>query len=165
MIVVKRGDVETGLPLLREELNRAGDARFLPRFLPLLGELSACFGEGDQADRGLAGIEEILKRCIDRQERWYLPELIRIKGELLLKDAQNSSAAETCFREAMEIASQQGARFWELRCAISIARLRIAQGQIAEAVQVLEDACGPLTEGAGIADMRVARSLIEQFRH
>lgn len=165
MIVVKRGDVETGLPLLREELNRAGDARFLPRFLPLLGELSACFGEGDQADRGLAGIEEILKRCIDRQERWYLPELIRIKGELLLKDAQNSSAAETCFREAMEIASQQGARFWELRCAISIARLRIAQGQIAEAMQVLEDACGPLTEGAGIADMRVARSLIEQFRH
>lgn len=165
MIIVKRGDVETGMSLLREELNRAGDARFLPRFLPLLGELSACFGEAGQADRGLAGIEDILKRCNDRQERWYLPELIRIKGELLLKDAQNPSAAEACFREAMEIASQQGARFWELRCAISFARFEMAQGRNAKAAEVLEDVCRPLTEGAGIADIRDARGLIEQLRH
>lgn len=164
MIIVKHGEVDTGLPLLREELNRAGDARFLPRFLPLLGELSACFGDAGQADRGLAGIEDVLKRCNDRQERWYLPELIRIKGELLLKDAQNASAEE-CFHEAMEIASQQGARFWQLRCAISIARFEMAHGRNPEAIEVLETICGQLGKGADIADMRVARGLIAQLRH
>lgn len=50
---------------------------------------------------------------------------MRIKGELMLRSARHSADAETRFREAMEIAVQQGARFWELRCAISLARLRM----------------------------------------
>ena len=84
--MVKRGDVDTGLALLREELNRAGDARFLPRFLLLLGELAACFGEAEQVGQGLAVVEDALARCNDRQEQWYLPELMRIKGELMRKE-------------------------------------------------------------------------------
>lgn len=163
-VIAKRGDLATGLPLLREELNRAGDARFLPRFLPLLGELAACFGEADQAERGLDMIEDVLARCNDRQERWYLPELIRIKGELVLKQAKNLPAAEKCFGEAMEIATQQGARFWELRCAISIARFRIGQGRNADARSVLENVCGSFAEASDIADMRVAYDLIAQLQ-
>ena len=155
--------------MLREELNRAGDARFLPRFLPLLGELvlgelAACFGEADQTDRGLDVIEDVLARCNDRQERWYLPELIRIKGELMLKQAKNLPSAERCFGEAMEIAAQQGARFWELRCAISIARFRTGQGRNADALEILESVCGSPTEGSRTADLRNARGLIEQLR-
>lgn len=163
-VIAKRGDVATGLPLLREELNRAGDARFLPRFLPLLGELAACFGEADQTDRGLDMIEDVLARCNDRQERWYLPELLRIKGELLLRSARHSSAAEPHFHEAMDIAVQQGARFWELRCAISLARSRIGAGQRAEALAALDNVCGAFAVGADIADMRTARDLIAQLR-
>ena len=163
-VVAKRGDAATGLPLLREELNRAGDARFLPRFLPLLGELAACFGEADQADRGLEMIEDILARCNDRQERWYLPELIRIKAELMLKQTKGLPAAEAAFREAMDIATQQGARSWELRCAISLARFRLGQGRDAEALEVLETICRPLTEGSRTADMREAQGLIAQLR-
>jgi tetratricopeptide (TPR) repeat protein len=163
-VIAKRGDVAAGLPLLREELNRAGDARFLPRFLPLLGELAACSGEADQVDRGLDVIEDVLTRCNNRQELWYLPELIRIKGELMLRSARHSGDAEARFREAMDIAAQQGARFWELRCATSLARLMSGAGRNAEALAVLERACGPFTEGAGIADIRSARDLIAQLR-
>lgn len=163
MIVARRGDLDTGLPLLADGLDRAGDARFLPRFLPLLGELATCFGEAKQPDRGLAGLEDVLRYCNDRQERWYLPELIRIKGELLLRTA-DASTAEACFLEATDIATQQGARFWELRCAISLARLRIGQGRTTEMADVLGNACARLTGGAGIADMRVARGLIAQLR-
>ncbi|PJG54342.1 ATPase [Bradyrhizobium forestalis] len=164
-VVAKRGDVAIGLPLLREELNRAGDARFLPRFLPLLGELAACFGEADQFDRGLDVIEDVLTRCNDRQELWYLPELIRIKGELMLGSARHSEDAEPRFREAMEIAGRQGARFWELRCAISLARLKMGAGRNADALAVLKNASGSLTEGAEIADMRTARALMVQLRN
>jgi hypothetical protein len=163
-VAVKRGNVTAGLPLLREELNRAGDARFLPRFLPLLGELAAGFLEADQIDRGLDVIDDVLARCNDRQELWYLPELIRIKGELMLRSPRHSGDAEARFREAMGIAAQQGARFWELRCATSLARFMMGAGQSADALAVLTTASGAFTEGADIADMRAARELMAQLR-
>ncbi|QOZ53946.1 winged helix-turn-helix domain-containing protein [Bradyrhizobium sp. CCBAU 53338] len=164
LVAAKRTDVETGLPLLRDELNRAGDARFLPRFLPLLGELAACFGQANQVHQGFDTIESALARCNDRQERWYLPELLRIKGELMLRDSPESETADACFREAMDLATQQGADFWQLRCAISIAQLGIGQGRRADALAVLEKVCGTLTEGFDIADMRIARGLIADLR-
>jgi predicted ATPase/DNA-binding winged helix-turn-helix (wHTH) protein len=164
MVAAKRGNLERGLHLLREELDRTGDAHFLPRFLPLLGELAACFGEANQVGQGLEVIEETLTRCRARQERWYLPELIRIKGELMLRETQHASSAEACFREALEIAAQQGARFWELRSAISLARFGIAQGRNAEAAGILMKVYGSFSEGFDIADMRTARGLIDQLR-
>ncbi|MBB4369710.1 putative ATPase/DNA-binding winged helix-turn-helix (wHTH) protein [Bradyrhizobium sp. cir1] len=163
-VIARRGDVATGLPLLREELNRAGDARFLPRFLPLLGELAAGFLAADQIDPGLDVIEDALTRCNDRQELWYLPELIRIKGELMLRSARNSEGAEAHFRDAMGMAIRQGARFWELRCATSLAQLMGEAGQSAEALAVLRNVSGSFTEGADIADIRSARELIAQLR-
>ena len=164
LVIARRTDVETGLPLLRDELNRAGDARFLPRFLPLLGELAACFGQANQIHNGFDTIENALARCNDRQERWYLPELLRIKGELMLRESPQSEAADACFHEAMDLAAQQGADFWQLRCAISIAQVRIGRDQGAEALAVLEKACAAMTEGSGIADMRIARDLIAQLQ-
>lgn len=163
-VTARRGNLERGLHLLREALDRAGDARFLPRFLPLLGELAACFGEANQVHQGLEVIEEMLARCRTRQERWYLPELTRIKGELILKETQHSPSAEACFHEALEIAAQQGARFWELRSAISLARFRIGQGRNAEAAETLRKVHGSFSEGFDIADMRTARDLIDQLR-
>jgi hypothetical protein len=109
-------------------------------------------------------IEDVLTRCNDRQELWYLPELIRIKGELMLRSTRHSEDAEALFREAMDIAGQQGARFWELRSAVSLARFMIGAGQTTEALAILQRACGPFTEGAGIAEIRSAHDLIERLR-
>lgn len=163
-VAARRGDIAIGLPLLREELNRAGDARFLPRFLPLLGELAAGFLASDQISRGLDMIEDVLARCNDRQELWYLPELIRIKGELMLKSTRHAGDAEARFREAMDIAGRQGARFWELRSATSLARLMIGSGRSADALVMLEKVTQSFPEGGDIIDMRAARDLIAQLR-
>ncbi|MDX3970554.1 MAG: winged helix-turn-helix domain-containing protein [Bradyrhizobium sp.] len=163
-VIAKRGDVATGLPLLREELNRAGDARFLPRFLPLLGELAAGFLEADQIDRGLDVIDDVLTRCNDRQELWYLPELTRIKAELMLRSVRHSGDAEARLHEAMDMAVQQGAHFWQLRCATSLARLMTGAGRSADALSLLDDVCGAFAEGADTRDMRIARDLIAQLR-
>ncbi|MBW7963178.1 winged helix-turn-helix domain-containing protein [Bradyrhizobium sp. BR 10261] len=163
LVAAKRTDVDAGLPLLRDEINRAGDARLLPRFLPLLGELAACFGQANQVHHGFDTIESALARCNDRQERWYLPELLRIKGELMRKESPQSDAADACFHEAMELTAQQGAHFWQLRCAISIAQLRIGRNQRAEARAVLEKACNAMAEGSAIADIRLARDLLAQL--
>jgi len=163
-VVARRGDIATGLPLLHDELDRAGDARFLPRFLPLLGELAACLLEAGQIDRGLEMIADVLARCNDRQERWYLPELIRIEGELMLRSTPHAERAEARFREALDVAAQQGARFWELRCATSLARLMMGAGRSAEAHAALDKACGAFAEGSEITDMRAARELMAQSR-
>lgn len=162
LVIARRGDLDTGLALLRNELNEAGDAKYLPRFLFLSGELSACLGDGNEVGAGLALVQEALARCHARQEQWYAPELLRIKGELTLKDKQDSpqSAAEQCFSEAIDLAKQQGARFWELRSAMSLARLRTGQDRKAEGRQILTTAFG-LLEGAGIADMRQAAALLD----
>ena len=66
---------------LRGGLEQAGDARFLPRFLLLLGELAVCLGKAGEVVRGLATVEETLARCEARDERWYAAELLRIKGD------------------------------------------------------------------------------------
>jgi len=163
-VAARRGDIAIGLPLLREELNRAGDARFLPRFLPLLGELAAGFLASEQISRGLDMIEDVLARCNDRQELWYLPELIRIKGELMLKSTRHAGDAEARFREAMDIAGRQGARFWELRSATSLARFMIGSGRSADALAMLEKVTQSFPEGGDIVDMRAARDLIAQLR-
>src|SRR5262249_43692958 len=120
LVAIRRGDAKNGLRTLSDELERAGDARFLPRFLLLLGELAACHGDAGEAERGLAAAEDAMNRCKARDEGWYLPELLRSKGELLLK--ASLPGAEECFREGLDTARQQGALFWELRTAMSLAR-------------------------------------------
>src|SRR5262249_32611072 len=163
MVMVKRGDIDAGLMLLRSEIDQAGDAGFLPRFLLPLGELAACLGEAKEIEKGLAAVDETLRRCKARQEQWYVPELLRIKGELMLKNAQHqfASSAEQCFLEALKLANQQGALFWELRNALSVARLWVQQDRKTDARQILAPVYGAFAEGPPIADAREAKALID----
>src|SRR5215469_6390903 len=150
LVTAKQGDVATAVQVVRGGLEDAGDAKFLPRFLLLLGELAVCLGAAGEVEAGLAQVEETLARCEGRDERWYLAELLRIRGGLLiilqgLPDA--AAASEDLFRQALELAHGQGALSWELRAATSLARLWRKQRRVAEARQLLEPVCGRFTEG------------------
>src|SRR5205085_11021221 len=126
MVLAKRGaDISAGLDVLRGELEQAGDAKFLPRFLLPLGEFAACLGEAGEVTQGLAIVDDALVRCETRDEGWYLAELLRIKGELLLLQGAPgaAAAAESHFRQALDWVGRQGALSWELRTATSLARL------------------------------------------
>jgi predicted ATPase/DNA-binding winged helix-turn-helix (wHTH) protein len=164
IVMAKRGDVGAGLALLRSEIDRAGEARFLPRFLIPLGELAACLGDANEIEKGRAAVEETLERCKARHEQWYVPELLRIKGELLLKDTQHqsASAAAQCFSQALTLAKQQGALFWELRNALSLARLRLVQDRKSDASRILAPAYAAF-EGLKIADARAAKALLNRL--
>jgi predicted ATPase len=164
MLLVRRGHVGAGLETLRSALEQAGDARLLPRFLLPLGELAACLGEAGEAARGLATVDEALARSQAREEGWYLAELLRIRGELLLKfDPASAPAAEKCHAQALEVARQQGALFWELRTAMSMARLKENQGRRADARKVLRPVYAKFTEGFDTADLRDAKALLEKL--
>jgi len=96
---------------------------------------------------------------------WYAPELLRIKAEVLRQQATDRStlAAEDCFDQAAQMARAQGALFWELRIALSVARLRVSQDRRHEARAPLASVYDRFTEGFGTADMQAARTLLEEL--
>jgi predicted ATPase len=76
---------------------------------------------------------------------------------------QATLAAEDCFNQAAQIAREQSALFWELRIALSLARLRVSQGRAREARAQLASVYVRFTEGFATADMQAARTLLEEL--
>ena len=162
IVMAKRGDFTTGLRRLRGGLSEAGEAAFLPRFLLPLGALAAFLGETGETAEGLTIADAALTRCKARDEGWYLAELLRIKGELLARyPADRSAAAEDCFSAALGLAREQGALFWELRGALSFARLRIQQRRQHDARRILAPVYAKFTEGFRTTDLLAARALLD----
>src|SRR5262249_36541275 len=110
----------------------------------------------------LETVAQALARA-DDGERWYVPELLRIKGELLLSADPSGDAAEESFREALAAARRQAARPWELRAATSLARLAASRDRPDEARDVLAPVYAGLTEGFATVDLRAARALLDRL--
>jgi len=90
-------------------------------------------------------------------------ELHRVKGEALLAGAGTLSEAETAIEQAIAVASRQNAKSWELRCAMSLARLRRQQGRPQEAAARLAPIYAWFTEGFDTADLKEAKALLNQL--
>jgi predicted ATPase len=114
-------------------------------------------------DEALVALEGAMAADREGGHGWYSPELLRIKGEVLLQQAteRTTLAAEDCFDQAAQMAREQDALFWELRVALSLARLRVSQGRHHEARAQLASVYGRFTEGFATADMQAARTLLE----
>src|ERR1700730_6375234 len=95
-------------------------------------------------------------------ERWLEAELHRHKGQLLLKQG-HPAAAEELYRKALSIAEEQEAKLWELRAAVSLARLRHDQGRSAEARDLLAPVYGWFTEGFDTPDLKEAMALLKSL--
>jgi predicted ATPase len=89
-------------------------------------------------------------------ERWFAAELNRHKGQLLLRQG-HSEAAEELYRISLSIAEEQEGKLWELRAAISLARLWRDQGRRAEARDLLAPVHSWFTEGFGTPDLKDAK--------
>ena len=163
LAMARRGDVAGGLRAMGAALAQAGEARFLPRFLLLQGEQALYLGQTGAVAPALSDLEQMLARSEAREEGWYLPELFRIRGELLLirEGAAGAAAAEHAFRRSLEQAREQGALAWELRAAASLARLWRDHGRPREAVTLLRAVHARFSEGADTADVADAARLLD----
>ena len=143
------------------------DAEFL--FYGPYIQFLACLAEGlaglGRLEEARARVERALAWADDHGERWYQPELLRLKGDLMLRQSKIPRAieAEDCFRTANEIAQEQGALFWELRIALSLARLRVKQNRQHDARQVLAPVYEKFTEGFGTPDLRSAKEMLRSL--
>jgi predicted ATPase len=88
-------------------------------------------------------------------------ELWRLKGEALLAGAGTVSEAETAIEKGIDIARRQNAKSWELRGAMSLARLRRQQGR--QQVALLAPILGWFTEGFDTDDLKEAKTLLEKL--
>jgi predicted ATPase len=161
-LMVERGEFAHGLAALRdgfEICRQTGWRMSYPEFNCWLAVAQAGVGQLDEA---LDAVEEGLIGSGQGEDgqRWYVPELLRIKGEITLRQGMVETA-EGCFLEALSLAQEQGALFWELRVAVSLAHLRAAQRRPDEARQILAPVYAQFTEGFATTDLRSAKALLD----
>jgi predicted ATPase len=164
-LLIKRGEFGTGSAQLRTALDtceKTGQTICYPEFLGALAEGLAGLGQFTEA---LATVDRALATADRGGERWFVAELLRTKGELLLHGAgdRSISAAERCFSEALEVAREQGALSWELRSALSFARLRVSQVRQDDARQLLAPVYSRFTEGFETPDLRSASAMLQSL--
>ena len=97
-------------------------------------------------------------------ELYVLPETLRIRGELRLRQ-QQTERAEADFRESIALAQKQGAKAWELRSAMSLARMLMERGDYRAAHSLLAPIYGWFTEGFDTADLTDARALLHELNN
>jgi tetratricopeptide (TPR) repeat protein len=112
---------------------------------------------------GLPLIEGAISRIAHGGMRMFEAELYRLKGEFILMARGLQNEAEAAFREAIAIARQRQAKSFELRAAVSLARLLAQQGHKAEARQMLAEIYGWFTEGFDLPDFKEAKALLEEL--
>jgi tetratricopeptide (TPR) repeat protein len=164
-LLVERREFARGSALLQKALDKCDQTGWRICNAEFLGVLAQGLAGLGQLDTALITVDKALARAEQSGERYSIPELLRIKGEVLLQQAANAgqSAGEDCLLDAIAAAREQGALFWELRAALSLARLRTNQNRQDEANQILGPVYDQFTEGFEAADLKQAKSLLEQL--
>jgi len=161
-IKVKNGDVTEGMSLLRSSMaayRASGQQAWMPHFISLQ---AAAYEIAGQVEEALTLLDDALQIVEGTGERWFAAELNRDKGQLLLRQG-HTEAAEELYRKALGIAEEQGAKLWELRAAVSLARLRRDHGRRAEARDLLAPVYDWFTEGFDTQDLKEAKALLDEL--
>jgi predicted ATPase len=165
-LFVQRYAYAEGLTVLREAFETCRQTRWslsYPEFAGSLAEALAALGRYDEAYDAIVGAIEGAGGRADGQQ-WYVPELLRIKGEILLRHGtERALAAADCFDQAAVMAREQGALSWELRIGLSLCRLRVTQGRGDEGRRELASLYERFTEGFGTSDLVAAKQLLDEL--
>jgi hypothetical protein len=164
VLLIKRGDHDAGLRLLRAGRDEFGEGRVDWRLATFRDALAGeALGRAGKIGDGLVLVEEAIVHSERTEERWAFAELLRVKGELLLGQggSRTAATAEDHFRQALDWARRQGAPSWELRAATSLARLLRDQSRPADALALLQPVYDRFSEGFDTADLKVAKALLD----
>jgi predicted ATPase len=153
-------DHETGAAELRQALaafTDQGNKVLVPFFQGLLAQIEA----QDDAEGALTRLDQALALAGETGERWNDARLYQCRGEILLqRDAANTAPAEDSFLAAIAIAQQQKAKSFELRAALSLAKLYQSTGRAADAHAVLAPALEGFSPTPEFPEIEQAQRLI-----
>jgi predicted ATPase len=146
--------IEAGLT----EFRSTGGTLWAPLYLSHLALAQAQLGRGEDAWRC---ISDAMTGLETTKERLWEADVHRIAGEIALMGQKPDAAkAEEYFERALAVARQQEAKSWELRAAMSLARLWGSQGKVQEARELLASVYGWFTEGFDTRDLKEAKALL-----
>jgi predicted ATPase len=138
-----------------------GATYFVPFYLSCLAKAHAELGQFDAAQSAINGAIAAFETT---GERWWEAEVHRMAGEIaLMAPKPDATKAEAHFERALEAARKQQAKSWELRAAISMARLWRDQGKRNEARELLAPVYGWFTEGFDTLDLKAAKALLDEL--
>ena len=162
-LAIARDEPEAGLDLLRSALETLRAQEFdllIPGFIGVLAEGLRKTGQLEEA---LFTINGAIARATNSGVEMDLPELLRIKSQVLAARHDRESAVN-CLTEALTVARAQSALAWELRSTMALARMLSEDGQRDQARHTLALVYDRFTEGFETTDLRLARALLEDLR-
>ena len=126
--------------------------------------LAEAEAQAGDADRAIATVVEALATCDRTGYRAFEAELHRVRGEILVKgDPANPTLAVEAFLMAIAVAKQQATRSFELRAALSLAKLYQTTGQPADAHAVLAPALEGFAPTSEMPEFAEAQTLLAAF--
>ena len=149
--------ITTGITALRA----TGATFWMPVYLSNLARAYAELGQFDDAWRCIG---EALTAMETTKEKWWSAEINRVAGEIaLISPEPDAAKAQAYFERALAVARQQQAKSWELRAAMSMARLWRDQGKPQQARELLAPVYGWFTEGFDTLDLKEAKALLDEL--
>jgi predicted ATPase len=160
-LAIRRGDATGGVESLLSCLKTLHSARYellTPTFNISLAQGLAALGRFTES---IALIDETTNLVESNGDLSYMPELLRVKGSVLLSMPQPSvDDAQACFTQSLELSRHQGARAWELRTTTDLAALWAGLGRSESARELLQPVVEQFVEGADTADVKAAKRLL-----
>jgi predicted ATPase len=150
--------INSGIAALRS----TGSTQWVPSYL---SHLAIAYSEIGQFAEAWRCIDEAVTAVETTKERWCEADVYRTAGEIaLMSPNPDAATAEAYFERALAVALKQQAKSWELRTAMSMARLWRDQGKRQQGHDLLASVYGWFTEGFDTLDLKEAKSLLEQLR-
>jgi hypothetical protein len=160
-VAMRRGDAQGGVESLQGCLEKLHSMPYELLTTPLSISLVQGLAATDRFDEGNTLIDATIRLVEANGDTCYMPELLRVKGDLLLAMQQPSVGdAEMCFMQSLELSRRQSARAWELRTATDLAALLAGQGRSERARTLLEPIFEQFVEGSDTADLKAAERLL-----
>lgn len=162
-LMVRMGENDQGIELMKQGLADWRKSRIL-QYWPYLGSwLAEACGYTSRYAEGLTLLDEIIGMVETAGDEFWYPEILRLKGDLLLASEAPVAAVEASYQQAIAVADRQSARLLELRATASLARLLAVQGRQKEARGLLVAIYAWFSEGFDCPDLQEARLLLAQL--
>jgi class 3 adenylate cyclase/tetratricopeptide (TPR) repeat protein len=161
-LLSQAGKVQQGIDLMRDAMAAAESHSELNRRTLYLCHIAAAEEHLGQREAALAMLDAAVQTADATDERFFAPEIYRVRGKILLNLARHEEA-ESALRQALAVARQQQARWWELRAANLLATHWHQQGQHAEAYALLRPIYDGFAEGFELPDLKEARLILDKL--
>jgi predicted ATPase len=162
-LLAQSGDLQRGVELMNHAIAAIERTNSLNRRTLYFGHSAAVHASLGQPQIGLDLLDDAIQTADKTNERFFEAELYRLRGQILLTLGRRDEA-ETGLQQALTIAQQQQARWWELRAATTLAKHWHDEGKYLEAYSLLQPVYGSFVEGFDTASLKDAEALLGELR-